>query len=60
MSEACFGYLAGATGAIGFTASRDGGVIYKSHPAGQYNPTVKQGGAAPPALGHERNGVFFQ
>jgi hypothetical protein len=45
---------------ISFTASNDGGdVIYTSDPEGQYNPTVDQGGAGPPAVGHERNGVFF-
>jgi hypothetical protein len=45
---------------ISFTASQDGGVIYKSDPAGQYNPTVNQAGAGPPAIGNERNGVFFR
>jgi hypothetical protein len=45
---------------ITFTASNDrSGVIYSSEPAGQYNPTVDQGGAGSPAVGHERNGVFF-
>ena len=45
---------------ISFTASHDGGrTIYASDPAGQYNPTVDQGGAGSPAVGHERNGVFF-
>jgi hypothetical protein len=44
---------------IQFTASNDSGVVYKSDPAGQYNPTVKQGGAGHPAVGEERNGVFF-
>jgi hypothetical protein len=52
-------YVTGA-GTISFTASNDrGGVIYRSDPDGQYNPTVDQGGAGPPAVGHERNGVFF-
>jgi hypothetical protein len=45
---------------ISFTASNDGsGVVYSSDPGGQYNPTVEQGGAGSPAVGHERNGVFF-
>ena len=45
---------------ISFTASDDGGgVIYTSDPAGQYNPAGDQGGAGSPAVGHERNGVFF-
>jgi hypothetical protein len=52
-------YVTSAT-TISFTASHDGsGVIYSSDPAGQYNPTVDQGGAGSPAVGHERNGVFF-
>jgi hypothetical protein len=45
---------------ISFTASQEaGGVVYRSNPAGQYNPTVKQGGAGSPAVGQERNGTFF-
>lgn len=45
---------------VSFTASDDGaGVIYTSDPDGQYNPTPAQGGAGSPAVGHERNGVFF-
>jgi hypothetical protein len=45
---------------IAFTASQDGrGTIFTSSAAGQYNPSVKQGGSGPPAIGHERNGVFF-
>jgi hypothetical protein len=48
----------GAT--ISFTTSDDGrGVVYRSDPAGQHNPTVKEGGAGSPAVGHERNGIFF-
>ena len=48
----------GAT--ISFTAADDGrGVVYRSDPAGQHNPTVKEGGAGLPAVGHERNGIFF-
>jgi hypothetical protein len=46
---------------IRFTASQDGGgVVYRSDPAGQYNPTTKQGGAGLPAVGQERNGTFLQ
>jgi hypothetical protein len=52
-------YVTGAT-MVSFTASNDGSdVIYSSDPAGQYNPTVDVGGAGSPAVGHERNGVFF-
>jgi hypothetical protein len=48
----------GAT--IHFTASNDhNGVVYRSEPTGQYNPTVKQGGAGSPAVGKQQNGVFF-
>lgn len=44
---------------ISFAATDRNGVIYRSDSAGQYNPTVKQGGAGPPAVGQEQNGVFF-
>ena len=45
---------------ISFTASDVGkNVVYKSDPGGQYHPTPKQGGAGLPAVGHERNGMFF-
>jgi hypothetical protein len=45
---------------ISFTASDDElGVLYRSDPGGQYNPTPAQGGAGSPAVGRERNGVFF-
>ena len=45
---------------ISFTAFNDrGGVIYRSDHRGQYNPTVEEGGAGLPAVGFERNGVFF-
>jgi hypothetical protein len=45
---------------ISFTASNDGDeVVYASDAARQYNPTPEQGGAGSPAVGHERNGVFF-
>jgi hypothetical protein len=53
-------YVTSAT-TISFTASNDhGGMIYRSDPNGQYNPTVDQGGAGSPAVGLERNGVFFR
>lgn len=53
-------YVTGKT-TVAFTASQDGGgVIYRSDPAGQYHPTVKQGGAGSPAVGRERNGAFFR
>jgi hypothetical protein len=46
---------------IRFTASHDGrSVSYRSDPAHQYNPTTKQGGAGSPAIGHQRNGLFFR
>ena len=46
---------------ISFTASNHGsGVTYTSEPKGQYNPTTDQNGAGLPAVGHERNGVFFR
>ena len=45
---------------ISFTAAQDGsGVTYTADPVGQYNPSPEQGGAGSPAVGHERNGVFF-
>ena len=45
---------------VAFTASNDGsGVVYTSDPGGQYNPGPDQGGAGSPAVGHERNGIFF-
>ncbi|WP_028057904.1 hypothetical protein [Candidatus Solirubrobacter pratensis] len=45
---------------ITFSASNDGtGVTYTSDPNGQSNPAVAQGGAGLPAIGRERNGVFF-
>jgi hypothetical protein len=46
---------------VSFTAKRDGSdVVYRSVATGQYNPTVKQMGAGSPAVGRERNGIFFQ
>jgi hypothetical protein len=53
-------YVTSAT-TINFTASNDhSGVIYRSDPKGQYNPTPDQGGPGSPAVGLERNGVFFR
>ena len=53
-------YVTGRT-TVTFTASQDGGgVTYRSDPAGQYNPTLKQGGAGAPAIGPQVNGIFFQ
>lgn len=53
-------YVTGPT-TITFTAKQLGSaVVYRSAPTGQYNPTVKQMGAGSPAVGHERNGVFFR
>lgn len=52
-------YVTGRT-TVSFRASQEnGGVIYRSDPTAQYNPTVKQGGSGSPAVGLERNGVFF-
>ena len=54
------GHFATGEATISFTASNDGsGVVYTSDPAGQHNPTPAEGGAGSPAVGHERNGVFF-
>jgi hypothetical protein len=45
---------------ISFTASNDGDdVVYTADPAGQYNPGPEENGAGSPAVGHERNGIFF-
>ena len=52
-------YTTGNT-TITFTTTDDNNnVTYTSDPTGQYNPTPAQGGAGSPAVGHERNGVFF-
>jgi hypothetical protein len=52
-------YVAGPA-KISFLAKDDSGnVLFSSDPDGQYNPTPDQGGAGSPAVGHERNGVFF-
>ena len=54
------GEFVGGRSTVTFTASQDGGgVVYRSDPAGQYNPSLKQGGAGSPAVGRERNGMFF-
>jgi hypothetical protein len=46
---------------IDFTASNDGaGVTYTSDRGGQYNPGPEEGGAGSPAVGHERNGIYFR
>jgi hypothetical protein len=53
-------YVASPT-TIKFTAFVDGvRVIYRSDPQGQYNVAVEDFGAGPPAVGRERNGVFFR
>lgn len=53
-------YITGPT-TVTFTAKQHGSaVVYRSVPSGQYNPTVKQMGAGSPAVGRERNGVFFR
>jgi hypothetical protein len=55
------GHFVTSATTISFTASNDhGGVIYRSDPEGQYNPTPDQGGPGSPAVGLERNGVFFR
>jgi hypothetical protein len=61
--DATFGfvgdYVAGPA-TITFVAKDDAGnVLFRSDPHGQYNPTPDQGGAGSPAVGRERNGVFF-
>jgi hypothetical protein len=54
------GHYAEGSSTVHFTASNDSGsVVYRSDPAGQYNPPVKQGGAGSPAVGQQSNGVFF-
>jgi hypothetical protein len=52
-------YVAGPT-TVSFSASNDDSdVVYSSLPEGQFNPGTDDGGAGPPAVGHERNGKFF-
>lgn len=53
-------YITGPT-SVSFTAKQRGSnVVYHSVSTGQYNPPVEQMGAGSPALGRERNGVFFR
>jgi hypothetical protein len=55
-------YVAGPT-TVSFTASNDDSdVVYSSVPEGQFNlpgPPADPTGTGPPAVGHERNGKFF-
>lgn len=45
---------------ITFTARNEhGDVVYRSDAAGQFNPGPEVFGAGPPAVGFERNGIFF-
>jgi len=45
---------------ITWTAQNEHGeTIYRSDPDRQYNPGPEEGGAGSPAVGTERNGVFF-
>ena len=54
------GHLAIGTATISFTARDDRrGVTYTSDRSGQHNPTLDEGGAGSPAVGYERNGIFF-
>jgi hypothetical protein len=54
------GRFVGGPATISFTASNDGhDVVYRSDPDGQYNPGPGENGAGSPAVGHERNGIFF-
>jgi hypothetical protein len=61
--DAAFGFVGEyvpGRATISFVAKDDAGnVLFRSDPHGQYNPTPDQGGAGSPAVGHERNGVFF-
>jgi hypothetical protein len=41
------------------TANDDSDVVYTSDPDGQFNPGPEDFGAGSPAVGHERNGIFF-
>lgn len=46
---------------ITFRAANDGSpVVYTSDPDGQRNPGPDENGAGSPAVGRERNGVFFR
>jgi hypothetical protein len=54
------GHYVTGTATISFTARDDrGGVTYISDHSGQHNPTLDEGGAGLPAVGYERNGIFF-
>jgi hypothetical protein len=45
---------------ISFTATDDrSGVTFTSERSGQSNPTLDETGLGGPAVGHQRNGVFF-
>ena len=45
---------------ITFTAHNDhGDVVYRSDAEGQFNPGPEEFGAGSPAVGSERNGIFF-
>ena len=54
------GHFATGTATISFTARDDRrSVTYTSHHSGQHNPTLDEAGAGSPAVGYERNGIFF-
>jgi hypothetical protein len=61
--DADFGFVGDyvtGPGTISFTARNEhGAVVFTSDAAGQYNPGPEEGGAGSPAVGTERNGVFF-
>lgn len=63
VTDADFGFAGGfVTGpaTISFTARNEHGeTTYRSDPGDQYNPGPEVGGAGSPAVGTERNGVFF-
>jgi hypothetical protein len=54
------GRFVGGPATISFTAQNDADeVVYTSDPNGQRNPGPEEFGAGSPAVGHERNGIFF-
>jgi hypothetical protein len=54
------GRFVGGPATISFTAQNEGDdVVYTSDPDGQHNPGPDEFGAGSPAVGHERNGIFF-
>jgi hypothetical protein len=58
--SASWARFVGGPARISFTASNDrDDVVYSSDPDGQYNPGPEENGAGSPAVGHERNGIFF-